>query len=188
MTTKRIFTLGILSGLLAIGPIFARQANAAETVETAKAAHWDGLTLVLSDAWTCSPVAALSGYQLNLKTSTFQQGVSFGGGVGCRYTGLAIPLSVEAVGSFAANSNAPNAAQGSLIFVVADNFGVGPGMQVFKDSVSGDYTEQFLISIYLTGSWASTIEQLQKSKAKAVQEDRVSAARMAQEPVKAAQP
>jgi hypothetical protein len=180
MTTKRLFTVGITFGLLCLGLVFARSACAQEKASTS--AYWDGLTLVLSDTWTCSPVAALSGYQLNLATEKFQEGVSFGGGVGCRYTGLAVPLSVEAVGSFAANTNAPNATQGSFIFVVADNFGAGPGMQVFKDSVSGDYTKQFLISIYLTGSWASTIEQLQKSKAKAVREDRVAAARMAQEP------
>jgi hypothetical protein len=70
------------------------------------------------------------------------------------------------VGGFAANSNAPNAGQGNLIFVVADNFGVGPGMQVFKDPTIGSYTEQMLVSFFLTGSWASTIHQLKQEKSK----------------------
>jgi hypothetical protein len=135
-------------------------------------AHWEGLSYVISDTWTCSPVAALTGYQLNVKTSTFQQGVSLGGGAGCRYTGWSVPLSIEAVGGFAANSNAPNAGQGNLIFVVADNFGIGPGMQIFKDPTTGDYTEQMLVSFFLTGSWASTIEQSKKLKAQAKAEAR----------------
>jgi hypothetical protein len=132
-------------------------------------AHADALVLNLSDTWTCSPVAALTGEQLNLKTQTFQQGVSLGAGYGCRFTGWKLPLSIEAVGGFAANSNAPNAVQGNLIFVVADNYGIGPGAQVFKDPVSGDYVGQALVSFFLTASWAATTEQLQRAKATAAQ-------------------
>ena len=134
-------------------------------------AHWEGLTYIISDVWACSPVAALTGYQLNLKTSTFQQGVSLGAGFGCRYTGWSIPLAIEAVGGFAANSNAPNAVQGNLIFVVADNFGLGAGSQVFKDPVTNSYTGQMLVSFFLTGSWASTIEQAKKIKAQAAMDN-----------------
>ena len=139
---------------------------------TATPAHWEGLSYVISDTWTCSPVAALTGYQLNASTSTFQQGVSLGAGAGCRYTGWSVPLSIEAVGGFAANSNAPNAVQGNLIFVVADNFGIGPGMQIFKDATSGDYTEQMLVSFFLTGSWASTVAQAKQIKAQTQAETR----------------
>jgi hypothetical protein len=141
----------VLFGLLSLG--LGGKAQAATS------AYWDGLTYVVSETWTCSPVAALTGYQLNLKTTTFQQGVSLGAGFGCRYTGLSVPLSIEAVGGFAANTNAPNAVQGNLILVVADNFGVGPGTQVFKDPVTGGYTGQMLVSFFLTGSWASTVAQ-----------------------------
>lgn len=127
-------------------------------------AHADGLVLQLSDNWQCSPVAALTGYQLNLKTQVFQQGVSFGAGVGCRWTGWITPLGIELVGGFAANSNAPNAGQGNIIFTVADNFGIGPGAQVFKDPVTGDLTGQMLLSFFVTASWASTIDQLTRAK------------------------
>ena len=75
-----------------------------------------------------------------------------------------MPLALEAVGGFAANSNAPNAVQGNLIFVVADNYGIGPGTQVFKDPISGSYTGQMLVSFFLTASWAATIEQLKQAK------------------------
>ena len=139
-------------------------------------AHADALVLNLSDTWTFSPVAALTGEQLNLKTQTFQQGVSLGAGYGCRFTGWKLPLSIEAVGGFAANSNAPNAIQGNLIFVAADNYGIGPGVQVFKDPVSGDYVGQALVSFFLTASWAATTEQLHQTKVQAVQADRAAQA------------
>ena len=133
-----------------------------------KLSRADGLVLNLSDTWTCSPVAALTGEQLNLKTQTFQQGVSLGAGYGCRYTGWKqLPLAIEAVGGFAANSNAPNAIQGNLIFVAADNYGIGPGAQVFKDPVSGDYVGQMPISFFLTASWAATTEQLKAVRVEA---------------------
>jgi hypothetical protein len=144
----------------------------AQTASAEAAAHWEGLSYVISDTWTCSPVAALTGYQLNVSTSTFQRGVSLGAGAGCRYTGWSVPLSIEAVGGFAANSNAPNAIQGNLIFVVADNFGIGPGAQVYKDAATGDYTGQMLVSFFLTGSWASTIAQAKQLKAQAKSEAR----------------
>jgi hypothetical protein len=139
---------------------------------TATPAHWEGLSYVISDTWTCSPAMALTGYQLNLKTTTFQKGVSLGAGIGCRYTGWSVPLTIEAVGSFAANDNAPNATQGNLLFVIADNFGIGPGTQVFKDSVTGNYTGQMLVSFFLTGSWASTVAQAKQLKAQAKAEAR----------------
>jgi hypothetical protein len=93
-------------------------------------------------------------------------------GAGCRYTGWKVPLSIEAVGSFAMNENAPNAGQGSLIFVVDDNYGIGPGAQIFKDPATGDLTGQMLVSFFLTASWASTIEQLDRAKATAKAEVR----------------
>ena len=189
---KRSILLGILLGLaINLGYAAAVHAQTATTptgtrfvldapippntgapVLTATPAHWEGLSYVISDTWTCSPVAALTGYQLNLKTTTFQQGVSLGAGAGCRYTGWSVPLSIEAVGGFAANSNAPNAGQGNLIFVVADNFGVGPGMQIFKDPTTGNYTEQMLVSFFLTGSWASTVAQAKHLKAQSKAEAR----------------
>jgi hypothetical protein len=137
-------------------------------------ARADGLVLPLGDNWQCSPVAALTGYQYNVKTQVFQQGVSFGAGVGCRWTGWKVALGVEAVGSFSMNNNAPNAGQGNLILTVADNFGIGPGVQVFKDPVTGDLTGQMLISFFVTASWASTIDQLARAKQAAVLEARAS--------------
>lgn len=158
---RRILFAFLLAFISTYAILGATQAHATE------AAHWEGLSYVISDTWTCSPVVALTGYQLNLKTSTFQQGVSLGAGFGCRYTGLAVPLSIEGVGGFAANSNAPNAVQGNLILVVADNFGLGGGTQVFKDPVTGSYTGQMLVSLFLTGSSASTVAQAKALKAEA---------------------
>jgi hypothetical protein len=158
--------------LLVLSPAHADQPAGQTSSAAPTPAHWEGLSYIISDTWTCSPVAALTGYQLNLKTTTFQQGVALGAGFGCRYTGWSVPLSIEAVGSFAANSNAPNAVQGNLIFVVADNFGVGPGTQVFKDPATNSYTGQLLVSFFLTGSWASTVAQAKQIKAQAKAEAR----------------
>lgn len=127
-------------------------------------ARADGLVLGLSPTWTCSPVGMLTGFQYNVKTGDFQKGIGLGAGYGCRYTGWKLPLSIEAVGGMAVNSGSPNAAQGSIIFAVADNYGIGPGTQVFKDPVTGNLTGQMLVSFFLTGSWASTTEQLNKAK------------------------
>ena len=127
-------------------------------------ARADGLVLPLSDTVSCSPVLGLSGYQYNVKTGDFQKGVALGAGGGCRWTGWRIPLGLEVVGGAGLNSNAPNAAQGSLLFVVNDNYGAGPGVQVFKDPVSGERTWQMLVSFFLTGDWAATVEQLSTAK------------------------
>jgi hypothetical protein len=153
---RLMLAIGLAAGLLCLG-LSIRKACA------------DGLVLDLSPNWQCSPVGSLSGYQYNVKTGSFQRGVALGAGYGCRYTGWKIPLSIEGVGSFAVNDNAPNAAQGSLIFVADDNFGFGPGTQIFKDPVTGNLTGQMLLSLYLTGSWAATVEQFKQAKVQAAQ-------------------
>lgn len=130
-------------------------------------ARADGLVLQLTDTINCSPVGMVTGYQLNVKTQTFQRGVALGLGYGCRWTGWKVNLGAELVGGTAINDNAPNAGQGSLIFTIADNYGVGPGVQVFRDPVSGNLTGQMLVSFFLTGSWASTVDQLARVKAAA---------------------
>ena len=137
---------------------------------TSPFAHADGLTFSPSENWTCSPVAAVTGFQYNVRLSTFQRGVSLGLGYGCRYTGYSVPLTIEAVGSGALNDNAPNAGQLNLIFVAADNYGIGPGTQIFRDPVTHDLTGQTLISGFLTGSWASTIQQFKQAKVEARRE------------------
>lgn len=173
---KTFYLLVVASFLVLVSPFVLAQAQPQTSTVQLQPARpledgavpvtpsYGALVLVLSDTWTCSPVAALTGEQLNLKTQSFQQGVSLGAGYGCRYVGWKVPLALEAVGGFAANSNAPNAVQGNLIFVVADNYGIGPGTQVFKDPISGSYTGQMLVSFFLTASWAATIEQLKQAK------------------------
>lgn len=154
---KRLFQAIILAALI-LAPL---------------AAQADGLALQLSDSWGCSPVGMLSGMQYNISTKAFQRGVALGAGIGCRYTGWRVPLGIDAVGGASIVTNAPNSAEGSLIFTVADNYGIGPGLQVFKDPVSGSLDTQFLVSFFLTGSWAATIEQLTAAKQQAVQAERV---------------
>lgn len=136
----------------------------------------DALVLPLSDTVTCSPVGMLTGYQYNLSTKDFQKGVALGAGVGCRWTGWKVPLGINLVGGAGININAPNAAQGSLVFTVADNYGVACGAQVFNDPLSGDRTYQGLVSFFLGASWAATVEQLATAKARAVQQAREAAA------------
>jgi hypothetical protein len=130
-------------------------------------AHADGLVLNLSDHWACSPVGAITGYQLNLKTTTFQRGVALGAGYGCRYDGWKVPLGIDLVGGVSLSSNSPNAGQGSVLFVVDDNYAIGIGGQVHKDPTDGSLVPQALLSFVLTGSWAATVEQLSTAKNKA---------------------
>ena len=153
-----------------IGPLSSACVLLAGSLLLSSPARADALVLPVTDTLACSPVAALTGYQLNAATKTFQQGIGLGAGVGCRYTGWKVPLGVDIVGGAAVNANAPNAAQGSLIFTVADNFGIGPGLQVFKDTTTGDLTAQFLVSFFLTGSWAATVDQFAAAKQRAVRE------------------
>ena len=114
----------------------------------------------------CSPVGTFTGYQFNLKTKDFQKGVALGGGYGCRYVGWVVPVGLNLVGGASVSENAPNAAQGSLILTLADNYGIGGGAQVFRDPVSRDYIVQGLLSFFVTASWAATVEQLREVKAK----------------------
>jgi hypothetical protein len=130
-------------------------------------ARADGLVLQISDNWECSPVGALSGYQYNATTGIFQKGVSLGAGVGCRYKGTRIPLGIDLLGGAAVNDNAPNAMQFNALFVIDDNYGAGPGMQIFRDPVDGTREWQFLASLFLTASWAATIEQFKSTAATA---------------------
>ena len=159
-----------------VGPLSAACVLLAGSLLVSSAARADALVLQVSDTWTCSPVASLTGYQYNASTKTFQQDVGLGAGVGCRYTGWRTPLGVDLVGGATISANSPNAAQGSLIFTVADNFGVGPGMRAFKDPSTGDITAQFLVSFFLTGSWAATIDQFTAAKQRAAQKARAEAA------------
>ena len=139
-------------------------------------ARADGLMLNLSDHWACSPVGAITGYQLNLKTTTFQKGVALGVGYGCRYDGWKVPLGIDLVGGISINDNAPNAGQGNILFVVDDNFGLAIGGQVHRDPTDGSLVPQALLSFVLTASTAATIEQFSTAK-------KTAAARAAAAPV-----
>lgn len=127
-------------------------------------ARADGLVLNLSDHWACSPVGAITGYQLNLKTTTFQKDVALGAGYGCRYDGWKVPLGIDLIGGISINDNAPNAGQGNILFVFDDNFGVAIGGQVHKDPTDGSLVPQALLSFVLTASAAATIEQFSTVK------------------------
>jgi hypothetical protein len=101
--------------------------------------------LELGASWTCQPPIALSAYQYNLKTGEFQQGVALMTGYGCTYRGWSVPLGVAAYGGLAVNSNAPNAAQGSVMFSVADTFAFGVGAQVFRSPADQSMISQGLL-------------------------------------------
>jgi hypothetical protein len=127
-------------------------------------ARADGLVLTLSDHWQCSPVGAITGYQLNLKTTTLQKGVALGAGYGCRYDGWKIPLGIDLIGGISLNDNAPNAGQGNILFTAYDNYGIAIGGQVHKDPTDGSLVPQALLSFVLTASAAATIEQFSAAK------------------------
>ena len=144
-------------------------------------ARADGLVLNLSDHWACSPVGAITGYQLNLKTTTFQKGVALGAGYGCRYDGWKVPLGISGLVGASLNENSPNAGQGNILFTVYDNYGVAIGGQVYKDPTDGSLVPQALVSFVLTASAAATIKQFETAK-KAAASRAVEAARAASAP------
>jgi hypothetical protein len=127
-------------------------------------AHADGLVLNLSDHWACSPVGAITGFQLNLKTSTFERGVALGAGYGCRYDGWKIPLGIDLIGGISMNDNAPNAGQGNVLFTAYDNYGIAFGGQIHKDPTDGSLVPQAIVSFVLTASAAATMEQFKAAK------------------------
>ena len=113
---------------------------------------------------TCQMATALTAFQLNLKTLDYER-VAFMAGWGCTYRGLAVPLGVAAYVGAGVSKSHPDGLQGNLLFSVADYGAVGPGVQLFKDPVSGDAVWQGLLSVSLNYNDGASLGRLLKLSA-----------------------
>jgi hypothetical protein len=80
--------------------------------------------------WTLQPAAALSAFQLNMKTGDYER-VALMGGYGITWRGP-VALGAAVYAGIGVSGTSPNAAQGNLLFNIEDWIAFGPGFQVFK--------------------------------------------------------
>jgi hypothetical protein len=98
------------------------------------------------DSWnTCfQPAAAISAFQLNLKTLDYYR-VALMAGYGGVWHGP-IDLGAAVYVGAGISTTAPNAGQASLLFSFSDLAAAGPGVQVFKDPLNGNLVWQGLLT------------------------------------------
>jgi hypothetical protein len=117
------------------------------------------------DSWSVcfQPAAAVSAFQLNLKTLDYYRVALMAGYGGVWHGPIDLGAAVYVgVGLSAAN---PNAGQASLLFSFSDLAAAGPGIQVFKDPLDGHLVWQGLFTFAVNYNVGASPTFLRKTAA-----------------------
>jgi hypothetical protein len=120
------------------------------------------------DAWhTCfQPAAALSAFQINLKTGDYQR-VALMAGYGGVWRGGPVDIGAAIYAGVGISATSPNAAQASLLFSFSDLAAAGPGVQVFRDPLDQHLIWQGLLTAAINYNVGASPTFLRKAAADA---------------------